>query len=170
MTDDFAHLEDSQSSELFDIETLYCCEARKCKDAQAYTAGCVMLGAALEANLMAMVTLRPNDVAAWYKQRHPEAKSVKRLIDWNLGELLCVANELGWLPAGETLDANPKDRLIGAHAQDIRILRNLVHPGRYLKDFPGYRITPDTLIALFKVLDGVYQHLHAAARGRDKAQ
>jgi len=39
MTEDFAHLDDLQSSELFNIETLYYCEARKCKDAQAYAAG-----------------------------------------------------------------------------------------------------------------------------------
>lgn len=166
--DDFAHLEDSQSEELFRIETLYCCEARKCKDAQAYTAGCVMLGAALEVNLMAMVTFCSNDVAGWYKQRHPKAKSVKRLLDWNLGELLDVANELGWLPGNEPPgDApDPRDWPIGDHARVIQILRNLVHPGRYLKDFTGHRITADELTAAFNVLDGVYLYLHAALSAR----
>lgn len=168
MSDDFAHLEDSQSSELFNIETFYYCEARKCKDAQAYAAGCAMLGAALEANLMAMVAICANDVADWYKQRHPKAKSVKKLLDryWDLGRLLDVANELGWLPRGETLGVDPKDWPIGAHAQVLRLLRNLVHPGRYLKDFTGYQMTADELTASFNVLDGVYLHLHAALSAR----
>lgn len=63
MEDNFAHLEDSQASELFNIETRYCCEAHKCQQEGAYLASCVMLGAALEANLMAMVTFHPNEVA-----------------------------------------------------------------------------------------------------------
>ncbi|HVB82700.1 MAG TPA: hypothetical protein VNE82_22460 [Candidatus Binataceae bacterium] len=166
MTEDFAHLDDLQSSELFNIETLYYCEARKCKDAQAYAAGCVMLAAALEANLMAMVTICANHVAACNKLPRGKKKAVKKLLDWNLGELLNVAIELGWLPAGETLGADPKDWPIGAHAQVIRMLRNLIHPGRCLKDFTGYQITADTLTASFKVLDGVYLHLHAALSDR----
>ncbi len=161
MNDDFTHLDGSQAKELFDIETRYYCEAHKCHDAQAYLAGCVMLGSALEANLMAMVSFYPNEVDAWYKQRYPQPKSAKRLLDWNLGMLLEVANGLGWLPVGETQGVDPKDWRIGNHAQVIRILRNSIHPGRCLKDFTGHRPAADDLTAAFNVLDGVYLRLHA---------
>lgn len=162
MTEDFARLDDSQFNELLRIGTFYYCEARKCNDVRAWAAGCVMLGAALEADLMAMSAIYRNDVAACDKLPGRKRGSVKPLLKWNLGELLDVAKELDWLPVDESLGSDPKDWLIGTHAQVIRILRNLIHPGRYLKDFPGYRITEDELTASFKVLDGVHMHLSAA--------
>lgn len=161
MTDDFADLEDSQSRELFNIERRYCCEARKCQQAGAYLAGCVMVGAALEANLMAMVTFHPDEVAAWYMKRYPKKKKVKGLLDWNLGELLDVANELGWLPLNGMLDDDTKNWPIGAHARIIQRLRNRVHSCRSLKDDADFQFDADTLAASFNVLDGIYLHLHA---------
>lgn len=156
MTDDFAQMGYSQSRALFDVEERYYCEAQKCQQAEAYLAGCVMLGAALEANLVAMVTFYPNEAADWYKQQHPKKKSVKPLLDWNLGELLEVANALGWLPAGG--------------ADVIRRQRNWAHPGRYVKDFPSSQITADSLIASFEALHDVYRDLRAALSAKAKLQ
>lgn len=162
MTDGLAHLDDSQSWALFDIETRYYREARKCQEAGAYLAGCVMLGAALEANLIAMVDFHLNEVSACKKAPRRSKGSVKKLLNWQLGELLGVASELGWLPASEPLGNDPKDWLVGDHAQVVRILRNLIHPGRYVKEYAGFQFTAETLTASFNSLDGVYLHLHAA--------
>lgn len=165
MTDNFAHLEESEFKKILRLREFYYCEARICQDAQAYIAGCVMLGAALEANLVAMVAIFQNDVATC--KSLPHGKRRQPLLQWGLGKLLRVANELGWLPA-YPIDGtpDPKDWSIGAHAQVVRILRNLVHPGRYLNDFPNYQITADELTASFKVLDGIHLHLSAALSDR----
>lgn len=168
MTDGFADMTDLQLRELYDLAELYEREAHKCKGAQAYTAGCVMLGAALEANLMAMVTLQAGKVAACKKL--PRAKKgVKKLLEWNLDELLDVANELGWLPTDKTLGPDPKNWPIGTHAQVIRTLRNLIHPGRWLRDFRGFQFRPDVLTASFNVLNGVFLYLHAALAAQFEA-
>lgn len=161
MNDHFADLDDAQSQHLYEIETRYWDEACKCQQAGAYIAGCAMLGAALEAGLMAMVIFHASEVA---KCNTPSRRknAPKHLLEWNLGELLGVAREMGWLPASGVTDRDPILWSIGDHAQAVRLLRNLVHPGRYVKDFAGLEVNADELRAAFKVLQGVYVHLHAA--------
>ncbi len=51
---DFA-LTEEQYNEVFRLSRAYYREAHRCRDGKAYLAGCVMMGAALEASLLAFV-------------------------------------------------------------------------------------------------------------------
>ncbi len=53
----FAELTEDQYNEFLRLMGVYRREAGKCRKSKAYLAGCVMLGAALEAQLMVLVHL-----------------------------------------------------------------------------------------------------------------
>ncbi len=99
----FATLDDELFNELLRLSRLYHREAKKCEAGKAYLAGCVMLGASLEAAVIGMVHCFPEEVAGC--DAAPRKKGqLKPLLKWNLGQLVRVARELGWLPAGLRLE------------------------------------------------------------------
>ena len=61
----FADLDDREYEELLRLTKVYGRQARRCRKAKAYLAGCVMLGAVLEGDLIAMMHLFADDVAAF---------------------------------------------------------------------------------------------------------
>jgi hypothetical protein len=67
----------------------------------------------------------------------------KPLLEWNFSELLKVAKASPWVPAGLALNGgwNSRKALIGDHAEVVRMVRNLVHPARYVEDHYGSRVT-----------------------------
>lgn len=85
-------------------------EAGKCRDGQAYFAGCVMVGAALEAMLLVMTRTFPHQVR-YRGHRVAERKT--------LGQLIGIAKECGWL-----------DSLGAKHAERILEDRNRLHADR----------------------------------------
>jgi len=115
-------------------------EVLRCRDAKAYVAGCVLLGAALEVTLLAMTRIFPHHVRSRGKQL---AKS------WNLQELNQLACECGWL----------SERGYRA-AERIREMRNIIHPDRVA----GSRALPvvrrRTLDALLRDFDIVRDDLY----------
>ena len=143
------------------LQRLYHREARKCEKAKAYLAGCVMLGAALEAGLVAMVHCFPDEAARAEGVPHVKGE-VKPLLQWTLAELLRVAKNVGWLPAGLQLAEawDHKRAHIGDHAEVVRVLRNLVHPASFLSEHSGKRITSRHLAHAFEVLEVAQDHLH----------
>jgi hypothetical protein len=53
----FTTLTEDQEKELWRLQRYYWKEALRCEDAEAYLAGCVMLGSALETILVLMISL-----------------------------------------------------------------------------------------------------------------
>src|SRR5262245_16824194 len=116
----FADLDEAQFGEILRLQRFYHRESQKCEAAKAYLSGCVMLGAALEAGLLAMAHCFAEEVASC--KGVPRAKRhgvVKPLLKWKLSELLRVAKTLGWLPASLELDQewNHQTADIGDHAE-----------------------------------------------------
>jgi hypothetical protein len=146
-------LEEDEFNDLMRIARIYPTEARRCMDAKAYVAGCVMIGAALEANLIGMCHL-------YYEEIPPElvpksAGKTKHLLKWGLADLIKIAKKCGWLPSrlSENDNWNPRKAHIGDYAELLRETRNLVHTGRYIKDYPKARITKRRMEKLFEILE-----------------
>ena len=158
----FAALQDAEFEEMLRLQRLYFREASKCEEAKAFLPGCVMLAAALEAALIAMVHCFADEVAGCKTAPHVNG-AVKPVLKWRLVELLRVAKTLGWLPAGLRLEEawQQKRASIGDHAEVLRILRNLVHPAAYVAEHDGKRVISKHLAHAFQVLDIASKHLLA---------
>ena len=95
-------------------------ELKKCDKSGAYLAGCVLLGAALEYTLNAMIRMFPHRVyARGYSLKH----------HWTLAELNRLARDCHWF-----------DEAAFNAAERIRHNRNLLHPNWYASSKPP-RIT-----------------------------
>ena len=150
----------SKTLELFQI---YRDEARKCGEAGAHLAGCVLLGSAMEAALLAMAQCFAEDVEGVVKDCR--AKELSRPpSEWSLSQLLLLARNLGWLPSAGA----PQDRLdpgkaeIGDYAEVVRAIRNLLHPSIYLRECPDKAISQGHLEFSFRVLEAACSCLHDA--------
>jgi hypothetical protein len=83
-------LTEEQYNEVLRLGRAYHREALRCKDANAYLAGCIMMGAALEAFLLAFIDCYLDE--ALCSRIAPKKRGVtKPLVEWSLGELLAVA-------------------------------------------------------------------------------
>jgi hypothetical protein len=136
-----------QIGALFTALSTYGTEANACYDAGAYLASCVMLGASIEGFLLLLISLFPEE-----SFRTATGKKLKNrnLLKWKLGELLAVARELNWLPS---------DLSNALSGDDVQKLRNLVHPGRLVKDSSGRTIDEQKLDALHATCFEIYVRL-----------
>lgn len=153
-------LTEEQYNEVVRLSRAYHREAHRCRDSKAYLAGCVMMGAALEASLLAFVSCYPDEVLR--STRAPAKRgAIKPLSQWSLAELLEVAKEQGWLPSSLSLDEewNGKKAQIGDWAEVLRQIRNLVHPARHMLDFPRKRITKRYLETAFEIFEVATDYL-----------
>lgn len=157
-------LTDEQFSALLRLSNLYRRQALRCLDAKAYIAGSVMVGAALEAYLVALVHVREEEVITWPYLPKKRAR-IKPLLEWDLSTLLKAANYAGWLPRHIPDDHEFSHRKAahGDYAKIIHLCRNLVHPTRYLEDFSNLRMTRRRLDFLLEVLGYLGQHLAGVA-------
>lgn len=173
---DFA-LTEEQYNEVVRLARTYHREALRCRDGKAYLAGCVMMGAALEASLLAFVNCYP-DEALCSTVAPTKGGITKPLAHWSLAELLAVAKERGWLPSALSLDEewNDKKAQIGDYTEVLREIRNLIHPARHMLDLPRKRITKrylETSFEIFEVatdylLNKIGKSLHAAFEADDE--
>lgn len=137
----------SQVEELDRLTNLYIRQAKRCAEAKAYLAGCIMLASSIECSLIRFCDL-------YYKEaiNTPTAQQKKlankRLLKWDFVELLAVARDAGWTPANlpPNVVFNYQKRYykrarIGDYLRRVHKLRNLVHPARYVKDHHRKRIT-----------------------------
>ncbi|MGB8031108.1 MAG: hypothetical protein WCF30_15765 [Terracidiphilus sp.] len=149
----FKTLTEDEEKELWRLNRFYWKEAERCEEAEAYLAGCVMLGSALENILILMISLYDEDADRTGKVPLKNGKP-KPLLKWDLVELLAVAKAAGWLPAGLKLgeDWNSKKARVGDYAEAARMMRNLAHPARYLKDHPRRRVTKRYLQRQFEIV------------------
>lgn len=159
---DWFFLDDDEFKAIMRLVREYHRQAVRCEDAKAYLAGCVMVGAALEAALLAMVHL--NGPVVETARLMPKVKGApKRVLKWSLAELVHAARGMGWLPAGLKLEDrwNGRRAKIGDYAEVLRQLRNLIHPARHLEHSRS-RITKKYLSGALVILDVARKHLGAA--------
>jgi hypothetical protein len=153
-------LSDDMYNEILRLARLYQREAERCQESKAYLAGCVMIGAAFEASLLAFANCYLEEVLE--STATPRRKTeIKPLVDWSLAELLAVAKERNWLPSALSLDDewNEAKAKIGDYGEVIRQIRNLVHPARFALDWPRKRITKKYLETAFEILDVANEYL-----------
>jgi hypothetical protein len=157
-------LSGKQFNALLRLMNLYHREALKCLDAKAYTAGAVMVGAALESSLLALVYLREEEVIAWPRIPRKQGR-IKPQLEWDLATLLKAADYAGWLPRQIPADQEFSHRNAGRgdYATLLRVFRNLVHPHRYIEDFGSMRMTRKRLDFLLDVLGHLSEHLAMVA-------
>lgn len=84
-----------------------------------------------------------------------KGSKAKPLLDWDLADLLRVAKAANWLPAALKLgdDWDTRKAKVGDYAEVARMVRNLAHPGRYVKDHFGHKVTKKYLQHQFEVVD-----------------
>jgi hypothetical protein len=145
----------AQASELMRLATTYHEQANACRKEGARVASCVMLAATVEAMLIVVTNLfcdeaRPVATAKKWK--------LEDLLRWDLGQLLEVAKDATLLP--EKLNLNLKMDLRAVKdpvpTDRIREVRNLVHPGRYLRERGGKEITRQELDTLYATCHAAY--------------
>jgi hypothetical protein len=138
----------------------YIAEMEKCGRAGAYFAGCVMAASALEAVLLAKVNLEfLNDE----KRKLSKFKRKKSLVRLTLGELIETAREVGWFPFApdEEIERNLRKAKIGNLMEVVREIRNMLHPGKWLKDYPDIKhINKEHFEASYSILKGAIDHLY----------
>ena len=149
----FKTLTEDEEEELWRLNRFYWKEAKRCEEAKAYLAGCVMLGSVLENILILIISIYDEDADRTGKVPLKNRKP-KPLLKWNLAELLAVAKAAGWLPAGLKLDEdwNSRKARVGDYAEVARMMRNLAHPARYLEDHPRQRVTKRYLQQQFEIV------------------
>jgi len=163
-------LSDEQFQKLMQLYRLYRREAEKCIDAKSYLAGCVMIGAALEADLVAMCHCYSDEIPT---ELIPKLKNgqPKPLLKWSFFQLLQVARECGWLPARLELNDewDQKKAHIGDYAVVVKEMRNLVHASCYITDFARSRMTKRRMEMCFEILEVASDHLQAKLHASLKA-
>jgi len=122
---------------LLSLINRYHSEAKKAARARAYYAACVLIGSALEGSLLAMCTLRAKDVEHHLAGLAPNHRPPKAAQDWVLNQLLAVAAALQWLPARPNKYSRTR---LADWAHLVRELRNLVHPGKHVREYPRVRL------------------------------
>lgn len=140
-------------------------EAKTSAGAGAYLAGCVMLGSALEAGLLAMVECFRDEVKQTNSAPRDKHGKLKPSSRWKLSELLDVARELDWLPAKLSANANItlEEALskgeIGDFVEVVREIRNLVHPTKYVREYPDTTIKKEHFKDCYNIVRITFDHL-----------
>ena len=112
------------------------------------------LASALEAALLAMVECFSQEVAAFANRSSARELSRPRS-EWGLSQLLLVARNLGWLPSNRRgkRQVETGAAQVGDYVEVVRVIRNLIHPAIYLREYPGEAITEKHLDISYKVLE-----------------
>jgi hypothetical protein len=131
------NLTERQFNNLQELLVRYERETRACARARAYYAGCIMLGATLEGSLLAMCHMFQDETRAAISALPKEKQPNGRLLRWDLNHLIPIARGAAWLPAREKGRGPHK---IGDWVEMLRDLRNLVHLGRHVREYPKVRL------------------------------
>jgi hypothetical protein len=125
---------DDHLASTIDLVYLYENEAQKSAGAEAYYAAITMLGSAAEARIVLECLRQPAKIRTIIrklpKRRHPRSLNP---LEWTLANLIDVATEAGWLP---NIDDGDVVHVVSGWAHRLRIIRNLLHPGRHVLEKP----------------------------------
>ena len=110
-------------------------EAQKCYENKCYIASLILYGATLEALLLSMCFAYPEKVkkTGAYKKKEPRGggrREKEIFLEFTLGELIQVAEELEWLPMKERVEDLGKFK---NWVKWLHMTRNLIHPALWLK-------------------------------------
>lgn len=147
-------------NEVIRLANLYHRQAKKCQGANAYLAGCIMMGASFEALLLSFANCYPDEAVK--SPVAPRKKGeVKPLIEWTLANLLAVVKERNWLPSALSTNEEWDDAKaqIGDYGEVMKDIRNLVHPARYAVDMPRKRITKKYLEGSLEIVEVACDYL-----------
>ena len=134
---------------LIKLVTVYKNEADKCGEARAYLAGSIVLGTAVEAGLLAMFKLYPYQAKTSQTYQQEKSRNNKKFpYSLDLFHLNKIALELGWL--------TPQ---LGKIVDDVREIRNLVHPGKHVLTKKGVRISKRHYESSYKKAERVFTYL-----------
>ncbi len=139
-------LTQAQEKELYRLQRFYWAEAKRCEDANAHLAGCVMVGSAVECLMVLFTNIFFEEALATGKAPTRKNGKIKPLLKWDLGDFFPVAKAANWFP--ETIKG--KRAAIRDSAVTLKQIRNLVHPARYLQDHHGRRVTKKFLAFSFE--------------------
>jgi hypothetical protein len=131
-------------------------EGEMAGEAGAYYAACAMLGAAIEASLLALCYQYPieseNARLRLNRQFRPEAEPER----WSLLDLVVIAVVAGWIPALRTDSWELSTGEWVRRIDQLRQFRNLLHPGKHLNTRPWNQLGKEDYEdarAIFEVLD-----------------
>ena len=126
-------------------------EAQKCADAEAWLAAAVMIGAAVEGVLL--VTAADAEPELQARNLWPVGDPLR----WGLHDLVQLGIAAGWFEAEEF---NTPEVSLGEVVDSVRLLRNALHPGRYVRDSVPEdedEIGEELCYALFRVLEALFK-------------
>jgi hypothetical protein len=143
-------------------------EAQKCKDAGALLAGSAIHAAAMEAALLAMAYCCEEEMKVSDTFRRVGEEDLR---NWDLKQLLDLASEMRWLPTSLPLgkiarmsgiepDEALKNGDVVYFADVVREVRNMIHPGRYLRLWSGVQVSKEYLDSIEETVKIVYDHLY----------
>jgi len=143
-------------------------EAKKCKAAGALLAGCAIHAAAMEAALLAMAYCCEEEMQVTDTFRRVGEEDLRK---WDLKQLLDLASEMKWLPTSLPLgeiarlsgiepDEALKNSDVIYFADVVREVRNMIHPGRYLRLWSGVEVSKEYLDSIEETVKIVYDHLY----------
>lgn len=172
-------LSSKQRSSLYALLRYYRREERRAARARAYLAAVVMLGCQIETALLLMVDANEEDLVAAATKKGVKVPA-DPLIQWNLGMILPLVSGVGWLATSwvrrkrsmkrklfhqrytllRTLKRQTRWQ-VGDWVHFLRVLRNLVHPGRYTRENPErtvYKAEYDVAVEVFDVTIDWLEH------------
>jgi|SRR5208337_139546 len=155
---------------LLEILQIYHDQAVRSKKCRAYLAGCVFLGAAIEGGLLATARCYPSRVRQSLKYRNKRKKD-RNLDKWGFLDLLELGRELKWIPSripmgkiarasGISVKSDLANGDLGYFADVVREIRNLVHPGIYVRRMRNVRITESYYQFCYEVEGIVFDYLY----------
>jgi predicted DNA-binding protein (MmcQ/YjbR family) len=114
-------------------------ESEICAQSEAYYAACVMLGATLEATMLALCYKNKEDAVSTANKLPSKIRPRpgSEPAQWTFAQLVHVAHAAGWLP-------NPQIDDYELHTKELidlaRQLRNSIHPGKHISSELRIRI------------------------------
>jgi hypothetical protein len=157
----WGYVDEKQFRAVVELAVTYHDEAVRCAGAGAHYAACIMVGAAVEAALLATAAIYRDDLSdspIWPKRKDGKAA----LEDLTLAELTCLARDAGWLPAlGRGEQRHLSDSEVGDAVDFLRGLRNLaVHPGRHVRNDAEVQLGEVAYRNAYGVLQAVFDETY----------
>jgi len=109
-------------------------ESERCAKVQAHYAACVLQVAAFEGLLLAMCDGLLDEVEMYVQKLPSHERPKERMEKWSLAQLIKIAYGLKWLPSRRHIKGKRKT---GDHVQLVKELRNVIHPGKHIRDYPN---------------------------------
>jgi hypothetical protein len=171
-------LTESQFNELLDYLNLLYKELDACETAGAYYAGCFVLGGILEGMLLSTIHCFTEEVdQALSSLSKKDSRISESPLHWTLADMLWISFEAGWFPFKGTDD--PEQGELGDWLLNfVKELRNLIHPGKKLRDYSKVKISKKHFkaarefieLASEKLLEKIETNLIQAAAEEEEAK